>query len=265
MTEKYRTTKTDKTYRKIWIKHFGPIPFDENGRRCEIHHMDGDSSNNDISNLICLTIDEHYEIHYWQEDWAACLTMTKRMKVTPEEKSELARKSMLNRMAKPGFVNNFAKRPDGTSVTSDRIKDGTWHLLGRDTSGENNGHYDSTIYEFINNITGELIETTGNKLTKTYDLKRSNVTKVINGKRSSTGGWQLYTGESITLKVIKPKREKTREWCDTTIYTFAHTDGRIIKATRIEMINRYSLDSGHIHRLIKKERNAHRGWSIIFE
>jgi hypothetical protein len=263
MTQKYRTTKTDKIYRKVWIAHNGPIPFDDDGRRCEIHHIDGNSSNNDITNLVCLTINEHYEIHYWQEDWAACLTITKRMKVTPEEKSELASKSMLKRMAAPGFVNPFAKRADGTSVASDRAKNGTLHLY--DTSGENNGRYDPTIYEFINNITGEIVETTANKLVKTYNLKRTNVTKVINGSRASTGGWQLYTGDPITLKVIKPKREKTREWKDETIYTFAHTDGTIVKSTRIDMTNRYSLDSGHMYRLVTKERKSHKGWSVVFD
>lgn len=191
MTQKYRTTKTDKTYRKIWTEHFGPIPFDEDGRRCEIHHMDGDSSNNDISNLICLTIDEHYEIHYWQEDWAACLTMTKRMKITPEEKSELARKSMLNRMAKPGFVNNFAKRPDGTSVASDKVKDGTWHLAGIDTSGKNNGRYDATEYIFENIKTGERATMPQNDFAKTYGLSRENINAIVRKRRKTHKGWRV--------------------------------------------------------------------------
>ena len=48
--------------RKIYIKHFGNIPKDGDGRSYEIHHIDGNHSNNDPSNLRAVTIKEHYEI-----------------------------------------------------------------------------------------------------------------------------------------------------------------------------------------------------------
>ena len=50
-------------YRKIWIEHNGPIPIDENGRSYEIHHIDGNHSNNHIDNLKCVSIQEHYDMH----------------------------------------------------------------------------------------------------------------------------------------------------------------------------------------------------------
>jgi len=56
----------------------------------EIHHIDGNHNNNNISNLIQVSIEEHYQIHYSQGDWAACLLMSHRMKIGPEEKSKLA-------------------------------------------------------------------------------------------------------------------------------------------------------------------------------
>jgi hypothetical protein len=62
----------------------------------EIHHIDGDHTNNDINNLRLVTIDEHYKIHYQQKDWGACYFMMMRMNKTPEEISnecsELQRK-----------------------------------------------------------------------------------------------------------------------------------------------------------------------------
>lgn len=64
--------KKMKNYRKIWEEHYGPIPFDNNDRRCEIHHIDSNRENNEISNLMLVTIQEHYDIHYFQGDWAAC-------------------------------------------------------------------------------------------------------------------------------------------------------------------------------------------------
>lgn len=39
------------------------VPFDDNGVRCRIHHLDGDKTNNDILNLVCMTIKEHNSYH----------------------------------------------------------------------------------------------------------------------------------------------------------------------------------------------------------
>ena len=58
-------------YRKIYESHFGPIPKEKNGRSYDIHHIDGNHSNNSPENLRAVTIQEHYNIHYEQEDWYA--------------------------------------------------------------------------------------------------------------------------------------------------------------------------------------------------
>ena len=60
-------------YRKIYENHYGPIPKEENGRSYEIHHLDGNHHNNDPKNLKAVRIQEHYDIHYSQGDWSACL------------------------------------------------------------------------------------------------------------------------------------------------------------------------------------------------
>lgn len=75
-------------YRKLWEDAFGPIPYDSYGRRMEIHHIDGDRNNNDLSNLKLVTINEHYDIHYDNGDWAACQSILNRMNVSPSEKSK---------------------------------------------------------------------------------------------------------------------------------------------------------------------------------
>lgn len=89
------TIYTGKNYRKIYEQHHGPIPKDKDGRSYEIHHIDGNRDNNDPNNLQCVSIQEHYDIHYSQGDWAACLVMAGRMKISPKQKSELSRKAQL--------------------------------------------------------------------------------------------------------------------------------------------------------------------------
>ena len=76
-------------HRTIWKSHFGPIPKDINGRSYEIHHKDGNRNNNDIDNLMLVTIEEHYKIHHEQGDFGACVMIGKRMDMTPEEISNI--------------------------------------------------------------------------------------------------------------------------------------------------------------------------------
>jgi hypothetical protein len=99
-------------YRKIWIKNNGPIPMDENGITYEIHHIDGDHSNNHIDNLMCVSIQEHYDIHYDQEDWAACLLISKRMRTEQLSKTQRSLLSKHNAMK--------------------RLNDGTHNFLNRE-------------------------------------------------------------------------------------------------------------------------------------
>lgn len=115
-------------YRKIWTEHFGIIPEDKDGKSYEIHHIDGNNSNNDISNLKCVSIQEHYDIHYSQEDWGACYKIMKRMSMTKEQISEIATKHN-NKQVELG-IHPWMTRPDGSSLSSDRVKDGSHNFLG---------------------------------------------------------------------------------------------------------------------------------------
>jgi hypothetical protein len=79
------------TYRSIWIKTYGKIPKDSLGRSYEIHHIDGNRQNNDISNLICISIEEHYNIHYKQNDFGACVMIARRMGLPADYISNIQR------------------------------------------------------------------------------------------------------------------------------------------------------------------------------
>lgn len=114
-------------YRKIYIEHFGPIPVDEDGRTYDIHHKDGNRSNNDPSNLVALSIKDHYDLHLRQGDYGACSKIKRTMKLTPAELSELATKSNLKRIAEG--THNFLGGKNTKEYQRKRVAEGTHHWL----------------------------------------------------------------------------------------------------------------------------------------
>lgn len=78
-------------YRRIYEHHFGPIP-----KGYHIHHKDGNHSNNEPENLMCVTAQEHFRIHYDQKDYGACWAMirTGHITLTEEERSEISSHQM---------------------------------------------------------------------------------------------------------------------------------------------------------------------------
>lgn len=80
------------SYRDIYEKKHGVIP-----KGYEIHHIDGDRSNNNIENLLAVSIEQHYEIHLSQGDYLACSIMMSRMNMTKEERKEIHNLAMNNR------------------------------------------------------------------------------------------------------------------------------------------------------------------------
>lgn len=122
-------------YRKIWEEHYGSIPIDEDGRSYEIHHIDGNRNNNSIENLLCVSIKEHFEIHYEQKDYGACSAISFRMAKTPDELSAL--QSMISTLS------NQKRLDEGTHNFNDpewrekyfdnksaqRVREGTHNFL----------------------------------------------------------------------------------------------------------------------------------------
>lgn len=110
-------------YRKMYESHFGPIPKDGEGRSYEIHHIDGNNKNNNLNNLKCVSIQEHYDIHYNQNDWKACSAILRRRKINPQELSRISSLREQERIRQGAHP--FQKRKDGSSIASDRVKNGT--------------------------------------------------------------------------------------------------------------------------------------------
>ena len=115
-------------YRRIYENTYGPIPKDQFGRTYEIHHRDGNRRNNDPTNLVALSMQEHYDVHLAQHDWASCLRLSERMKVPAAEVSRLASLSNQKRVANGTcpFLGGEVQR----KLNQRRLTDGTHHFLG---------------------------------------------------------------------------------------------------------------------------------------
>jgi hypothetical protein len=99
-------------YKKIWSSAYGTIPKDNQGKSYEIHHIDGNRENNDLINLMCISIQEHYDIHKQQGDYYAAWLIAQRMKITLEETFNL-KKSLRGRVITQDTRDKMSKAQKG--------------------------------------------------------------------------------------------------------------------------------------------------------
>ena len=123
-------------YRRLYERHHGPIPKDEHGRTFDIHHIDGNHYNNDITNLRAVSIQEHYNIHYSQGDWAACHRILARMGTDPAKVAELGRLASVKRVE--NGTHNFLGGKIQSESNKRRIAEGNHPFLDGDRSRQNN-------------------------------------------------------------------------------------------------------------------------------
>lgn len=149
-------------YRKIWIHHNGLIPKDENGISYEIHHLNGVPTDDRIENLKCISIQEHFDIHFENGDYKACELIAGRMK-----NPNLGRK-----------MNEEWKKKQSL-IQKEKVLNGTHHLLGGEIQRTaNKKRLADGTHNFLN---GELQSATNKKLVQngTHQfLKRSDGSSV---------------------------------------------------------------------------------------
>lgn len=179
-------------YRKIYESHFGPIPKDEYGRSYEIHHIDGNRNNNDLTNLKCVSVQEHYDIHYSQEDWMACYKIALKLRLSGDEISELARKQTLQQVS--DGTHTWLKKSDGTSVgkaiTDKRIKEGTHHFLNSEWhSLVNKKLVKEGRHNFLGSSHNKKLLETGKHPSQNTEIRKrlSEIQKVYNKERVEKG------------------------------------------------------------------------------
>ena len=126
---------TTTNYRKIYENHVGPIPYDEEGRKYHIHHIDGNRKNNQPDNLLAVSIIDHLIIHESQGDWAACLRLSSMLKTKPDQHAEYARQNQLNRVSKNIHV--WQDKEKQSQEQKRRVTNGTHNWLGGEIQRSN--------------------------------------------------------------------------------------------------------------------------------
>jgi hypothetical protein len=210
-------------YREIYQNHFGEIPKDQDGVSFHIHHKDNNHSNNSPDNLIAVSIQEHYDIHYSQGDFHACLLLSEAMNLPAREKSELSTKGNLRRMEKGEhhFLDKEFQK-EMAAIRLEKIQNGTHHLLG------------GKIQRKVN--ADRVANGTHNFLDKEAAQQRA-LARVANGTNPFLGGNKGKDHPQFNHTLYKFQHIKTGEIISSTMYDF----GQKFKGTSVGQLIRGKL------------------------
>lgn len=154
-------------YRKIWEKHNQrSIP---NGY--EIHHKDGDRNNNHPSNLVCVSIEEHLQIHEAQGDHGAVQAILIRMKrdeasIQRLRQAASCHQKMLLVEGCHNFPKGDARRELSKAIMKDRLSAGNTAFLGIEDRIENSRRAGQRAAELKAGFLNTVSPHHGGKLTK---------------------------------------------------------------------------------------------------
>jgi hypothetical protein len=217
-------------YRQIFEEQHGAIPKDSDGRTFDIHHIDGNHQNNDVNNLIAVSIKEHYDIHYSRGDYAACLLIDKRMKfpvLSSEERSKLSTMHNLRRSA--NGTNPFLDGEVARKSANARVANGTHNWLGSE-------HAVKTNKKKIENGTHHLLtRADGSSLSKdrvnnkTHHLLRREDGSSLASDRVKSGTHHLVTNNPSKIKVTCPHCQKLGGFPNMKRYHFENCKLRKIQ------------------------------------
>ena len=213
------TSMRDRSYRKIYQKHYGKIPVDADGRSYEIHHIDGDHTNNDPSNLKAVSIQEHYDIHYSQGDWYACLLISGALKIDPEEKSNLSR--LAAQEAVKNGTHNFLGGEIQKKTQRRLVEAGEHHWQDSERASQRNlKRVAEGKHTFLDKDWArkkELVKVENG----THPFLGGEVSRKINQKRVEEGSHNFLGRQSVKAQLANGTHssqiKKTCPYCDKTV------------------------------------------------
>ena len=221
-----------KNYRKIYKNHFGPILKDQDGRTYHVHHIDGNRENNDPSNLKAVSVQEHFNIHFEQKDYAACVLLGAILNLTDEELGKMSSDRQKNLV-------NLGKHP--------------WQKRGKEAPG-----YNHTIFTFENIKTGEQVTMTQGEFCSKYQLSIYGISQLVNHRSKTIYGWKL----AGTNHLPNRRRGKNSPNYDSTIFNLEHIKtGKIVSMTKHEFYMTYNIKVYHLTNQSEKFKTT-AGWKL---
>lgn len=209
----------DRTYRKIYQEYYGTIPVDADGRLYHIHHIDGDCTNNNPLNLKAVSIQEHYDIHYSQGDWHACLLLSAELQISPEEKSNLSRLGALE--AVKNGTHNFLGGKIQSRTQKRLVEAGKHHWQDSEKATKRNlKRIAEGNHNFLDNDWARERELEKVK-NGTHPFLGGEVSKQITKKRITEGTHNFLGGQIVQNQLINgthPSQvKKTCMYCNKTV------------------------------------------------
>ena len=171
-------------HRKIWERYHGV----KRRFNWDVHHIDGDHSNNDIRNLTLISKRGHAKRHIEMgQPWAANL-------ISKGTGADISGENH-------PFYGKIGPRSGSTNTEehNDKISDymkshirSKEHCvnISKSKSGHNNPQHDLSVYQFNHEAHGDRL-CTRYELIKEFGLNPSGVSLILNGKRPRTHGWSM--------------------------------------------------------------------------
>jgi len=186
-------------HRKVYKNTYGPIPKDETGRSYEIHHIDGNHNNNEISNLKMVSIQEHYDIHYAQGDWGACQAIVRRMNKSIDEISNecsILVKKRINEGSMPWLSSEYARYRE-----LEKVKNGTHNWQGSEAGAIVSARNLQRSKDGTNPFSGDR----GSKLSKKVQADR-----IKNGTHHFSGTQGSKHSTELNYKLLREGRHPSQ-------------------------------------------------------
>lgn len=278
-------TRSKINYRKIYQDHHGLIPKDRNGKSYHIHHVDGNRDNNRIENLIAVSEEEHYNIHYSQGDYAACSRLATIMNLSKKEISELIH--LANMSGECGFKLGHASDAGkiGGKKFVENAKQSGKKIFDLSPKQEIKRLYASQvksairagkacpyprqyqtdiIYNFINTRTREHIRASHFDFCYQTCLDYYQIGRMIKEKKKSYHGWTLQERKIVSHseKMIGKFTGHKHPSYDATIYRFQHKEGIQEVCTQYELRVKYNLEQANLSAMIRGKKKSVSGWKL---
>jgi hypothetical protein len=194
-------------YRKLWeIANNTTIP-----KGYHIHHIDGNHNNNDINNLMCVSPEEHHNIHLSQGDIVALngkfiQGASEAGKLGGAKSKPRWKEGDKKKTLSEGLKNYYAEN-GGSPLKGKLISDSHKKKISISMTGEKNPMYGKSHSDEVKQLLSEIGKTKTGELNNFYGKTHTDKTRELFRQYAKT-----RTGEKNPLYGRSIVREKNLKW-----------------------------------------------------